>query len=75
MSKKLDRRQFLGSAALAGAATTAAVARSQGADSEAKDIVGVMGLSRGAALASGFAGLRGVEVKYVCDVDAHRTRI
>lgn len=72
MSKKLDRRQFLGSAAMAGAATAAAVADSQAATGDAKVIVGVMGLSRGAALAQDFARLTGVEVKYVCDVDAQR---
>lgn len=73
------RRQVLGSAASAAAAATAAAATvtlwsgsARAASPGEKVIVGVMGLSRGASLASTFASLPGAAVKYVCDVDAAR---
>jgi predicted dehydrogenase len=66
-----NRREFLksSSAALALGAY-AGVAQAQEAKSaNDKLIVGVMGLGRGASLASGFASLPGAEVAYLCDVD------
>lgn len=35
-------------------------------------VVGVMGVSRGSALAQTFASIPGVEVRYVCDIDSNR---
>ncbi|MFN5977058.1 MAG: Gfo/Idh/MocA family protein, partial [Planctomyces sp.] len=37
-------------------------------------VVGVMGASRGSALAEVFGRLPGVEVRYVCDVDQNRVQ-
>lgn len=74
-----SRRTFLQqSSAAAIAATTLpmAIPRVNGEESPAADsrrvVVGVMGLSRGRALASQFARQPNVEVRYVCDADAQR---
>ena len=75
MSDSITRRHFIGSTA----ASTAAVglgfsslkALAESSPNE-KVVVGVMGLSRGSALAAGFAKLPNVEVKYLCDVDQDR---
>lgn len=75
MSDNLNRRSFLGTAAVAGAAAGLALAGRVSLGQEAANnqvVVGVMGLSRGRSLAATFAGLPGVEVKYVCDVDSER---
>jgi predicted dehydrogenase len=68
---QLDRRQFLGSTAAAGAALAIGSAAARAAESPNEQIViGVMGVNgRGAGLVRGFAGLPGIEVAYVCDVD------
>ncbi|HUG90672.1 MAG TPA: Gfo/Idh/MocA family oxidoreductase [Planctomycetaceae bacterium] len=73
MTGTFDRRQFLGATA-AGAAGLALAGRTAFASGQPSEtvVVGVMGLSRGAALATGFAKLKGCEVKYVCDVDSDR---
>jgi predicted dehydrogenase len=73
MNGRVDRRQFLGTTA-AGAAGLALAGRTAFASGQPSEnvVVGVMGLSRGVALATGFAKLKGCEVKYVCDVDAAR---
>ncbi|MEM7474246.1 MAG: Gfo/Idh/MocA family oxidoreductase [Planctomycetota bacterium] len=65
-----DRRKFvLASAGAAGLALTAS-----GQESDLKPLrVAVMGLSRGAALATDFSSIPGVEVTHICDVD--RTRM
>jgi predicted dehydrogenase len=65
-----SRRSFLGSS-LAGTAALSTTAVSQSAQLE-RIVVGVMGLSRGAALADAFAGTPGVEVAWLCDVDSKR---
>ena len=73
MQSTMNRRQFLDLTA-AGAAGMA-VSLSAGAAEESppeRVVVGVMGLSRGRALALQFAQQPGVEVRYVCDVDATR---
>ncbi len=69
----IPRRDFVFASAAAAASQTAA--RSQAQDSTSKDIVriGVMGLSRGQALALDFAKIDRVQVAYVCDVDERRT--
>ena len=74
MSRPTSRRQFLETSSLAASALAlgayAGTARAQEAKSaNDKIVVGVMGLSRGASLASGFATLPGSEVAYLCDVD------
>lgn len=72
MPTTLDRREFIGRAAASvGIAAGARVALGQDAPSE-RIIVGVMGLSRGMAVASLFAGQPGTEVRYVCDTDSNR---
>ena len=57
----------------AGAADPAAKADDRSAEPPSRQVViGVMGLGRGMALASGFARLPGARVKYLCDVDDER---
>ena len=80
MTDALNRRRFLKHSALASAAvgiacTPRAVHSASGAADQAGQetvVVGVMGLSRGRALASSFSKRPGVEIKYVCDVDETR---
>ena len=74
MSDSINRRRFIQTSAAAGAVISvgSSVARG-GADANDKVVVGVMGLSRGRALATGFARQKNVEVKYVCDVDTQRS--
>jgi predicted dehydrogenase len=73
---QVHRRRFLDTSAkgaLAGLAfnSFASTGRAQGANS--RIVVGVMGLSRGRALAVGFSKQPNVEVKYVCDTDSTRS--
>jgi predicted dehydrogenase len=83
----MPRREFLGRAAAiggsalvlhgayaAGADTAAdgAAAKTGNGDAERTVVVGVMGLSRGRALADSFAKRPNVQVKYLCDVDQTR---
>src|SRR5436305_1278882 len=72
MTDAIDRRRFLGAAAAA-AGLSAGVARAgEGSPSETV-VIGVMGVGgRGMAHTAAFAGLPGVEVAYVCDVDERR---
>ena len=77
MTHPIDRRNFLGqtartSVASVGLATVAARTGRASSSEDQRVTLGVMGLSRGKALARQFAQLRGVEVKYVCDVDRER---
>ncbi len=75
MSDQIDRRQFIGTTSVAGAAAGLALsgATIRAAESASDTIVvGVMGCSRGRALARSFAKAKNVEVKYVCDVDITR---
>lgn len=74
MPVNTSRRIFLQSTAAASAGA-AAISRSMAAtpDQDAqKIVVGVMGVSRGSALAEQFASLPGVEVRYLCDIDSKR---
>lgn len=73
MSTTINRRQFLDRAAFgaAGAALVSQAAFAQETPSE-RIVVGVMGLSRGVALARIFAAQPDVEVRYVCDTDSNR---
>ncbi len=77
----IDRREFLSRATMAGAVglTTKLGGDFVLAEETAKEgapmkkvVVGVMGLSRGRALATQFASRPEVEVRYVCDVDQER---
>lgn len=70
----INRRQFMTTAAVgaAGMMYAGKALASDGPPSE-RVIVGVMGLSRGRAVASTFAALPNVEVRYVCDADTERT--
>ena len=70
----IGRRTFLVHSSAAGvtAATAARAAARRTRDAAQRIVVGVMGLSRGRALAQGFAREEGVVVKYVCDVDRNR---
>ncbi|MCA8998853.1 MAG: Gfo/Idh/MocA family oxidoreductase, partial [Planctomycetaceae bacterium] len=73
MPSDLSRRHFLGTAAgTAAVAMAGPVIAQKGAEPNKKVVVGVMGLSRGKALALDFARQPGVVVKYVCDVDIER---
>lgn len=74
MAGEINRRSFLGKSALG---TTAGLALTNGlafgADAPSNKVtIGVMGMSRGKALAKTFAGRPGVHVKYVCDIDSQR---
>ncbi len=73
MQNTINRRQFLDLTAL-GAAGVAASLSARAAENATPErvVVGVMGLSRGRALALQFAQQPGVEVRYVCDVDSTR---
>ena len=73
------RRRFLGltstslsAAGLALSTRTCLHGQTPSAASPARVVVGVMGLSRGLALAKDFMKVPGVELRYVCDVDAAR---
>lgn len=70
----MNRRRFLGTAAVGTAAARLALSATPASAAAVNDrvIVGVMGLSRGQALAVAFGKQPNVEVKYVCDVDATR---
>ncbi len=77
----VPRRKFLGQVAASGALAGLAIhgglsrgveAAEEGAD-ERRIVVGVMGLSRGLALANTFGKLPGVSLKYLCDADTTRT--
>ena len=67
------RRRFLKTATVASAAVAGTSAALGGVGSEDDNIiVGIMGVSRGSALAQKFAAVPGVEVRYVCDIDSKR---
>ena len=77
----MDRREFLGQAALASSVSLAgsilrAEEKPTSKPSEASPpdrvVIGIMGCQRGKALATQFATLPGVEIRYVCDVDQKR---
>ena len=72
MLRQLDRRRFLQWSAATGVMTWAAMSSAQDTPSANDTLsVGVMGINgRGLTLAEGFASRPGVEVLYVCDVDA-----
>jgi len=75
MTDVIDRRRFLGTAAVTGLAAGLAgrPARAAGPGPNETVVLGVMGTGgRGKDHARGFAALPGVEVAYVCDVDERR---
>jgi predicted dehydrogenase len=75
MPEKINRRTFLRESAVTSAAAGLTVSAGTALSAESasdKVIVGVMGMSRGKALAQGFARQSRCEVKYVCDVDEER---
>ncbi|GMW01357.1 MAG: dehydrogenase [Candidatus Hydrogenedentota bacterium] len=67
---RLSRRGFLNSGVVGAAALWAS--RKVEAQPSDRVVVGVMGLSRGLAVASSFAKQEGVEVRYLCDTDSNR---
>jgi predicted dehydrogenase len=71
---EVNRRQFLDGAVGAAAASYLVTKGSAVAQDSPNNevVVGVMGLSRGRALANSFAKRPGVRVKYVADVDKNR---
>src|SRR4051794_40049316 len=76
MTGAIDRRRFFGVAAAAGLAAggTDRGARADGPGANETIIVGVMGRGgRGTGHGGGFGEMPGVDVAYVCDVDARRT--
>ncbi|MBI5760611.1 MAG: Gfo/Idh/MocA family oxidoreductase [Planctomycetales bacterium] len=75
MSENVTRRTFLEHSAAGSAALGLSFATTAYAAQDApgrKVVVGVMGLSRGMGLAQTFAKTPGVEVRYLCDIDAQR---
>lgn len=74
MSSDLSRRGFIGIGMAAGAAAAMSACNSAAdAEEPAETVVlGVMGLSRGKAVAQVFAKQPGVDIRYVCDVDSKR---
>jgi predicted dehydrogenase len=70
----IDRREFLVSSAAGSLALAAGVAPIVRAATSANEkvAIGVMGLSRGSALAAAIASLPNAEVAYLCDVDSRR---
>lgn len=75
MSTSMDRRSFLGSAALGAAASSATLAAKSAARYDSPNsrvVVGIMGMSRGRRLAMSLGKQRNVELKYICDVDSQR---
>ena len=75
MAHSIVRRHFLENAALHGTVaglSLGAITAGAASVNEKKVTVGVMGLSRGRALADAFAKQSNVEVKYVCDIDTKR---
>jgi predicted dehydrogenase len=75
MAFSVDRREFLQSSAAASAvlsaAATISLARASAPANE-KIAIGVMGLSRGSALAAAIAVQPNAEVAYLCDVDSRK---
>jgi len=71
-----SRRTFLKASAVASAGvtlTSAAAGVVRSADDQVN--VGIMGVSRGSALAQQFAAVPGVEVRYLCDIDSKRLAV
>ncbi|MCA9035775.1 MAG: Gfo/Idh/MocA family oxidoreductase [Planctomycetaceae bacterium] len=77
-SADTTRRQFVGNAVAGIAATSALNAglfAAEPGQAEKKQVtVGIMGVSRGSALARVFAKLEGVKVRYLCDTDSIRLK-
>jgi len=74
MSTEIKRREFLGKSVAGAAGLAVSSAAVSVANEKTPDVVviGVMGMSRGRALATQFAQQPGVEVRYSCDVDTER---
>ena len=73
-SPQSTRRSFLKTSAVTSASVAAITRSAAGALNPADDkiVVGIMGVSRGSALAQQFAAVPGVEVRYLCDIDSKR---
>jgi predicted dehydrogenase len=74
IGSSLLRRRFLATTAAATSFTAVHVAESSADQPLRKIRIGVMGLSRGLALAIDFGKLPGVDIAYLCDVDDNRLR-
>jgi len=75
LNAPLDRRRFLTqtSASVAGLAALGALPAARGADAPSRRVVvGVIGLGRGSDHVKALLQIRGVEVAWLCDVDANR---
>lgn len=75
MSESIDRRRFLGSAAIGVAASGLSVSARSNIKYDSPNtrvVVGIMGMSRGRRLAESFGQQPNVHIKYVCDVDSRR---
>ena len=75
MSTSMDRRRFLGSAALGAAASSvilSAKTTSKYDSPNSRVVLGVMGMSRGRRLAMSLGSQPNVHLKYICDVDSQR---
>ena len=75
MSTSMDRRRFLGSAALSAAASSVAVSAKTTSKYDSPNtrvVLGVMGMSRGRTLAMSLGSQPNVHLKYICDVDSQR---
>ncbi len=73
MSDQMNRRTFLGRAAVGSAAlTVGANSTARAASANDKIVVGVVGMSRGRRVAQTFANTDGFSIKYVCDADTER---
>ena len=66
------RRRFLKTSAMASVASAAITQAAAARPAEDRVVVGIMGVSRGSALAQQFAAVKGVEVRYLCDIDSKR---
>ena len=69
-----SRRSFLKSSVAASVAASVMTQAASAAATSAVDkvVVGIMGVSRGSALAQQFSKVAGVEVRYLCDIDSKR---
>ncbi len=72
MNHTLNRRAFLGQAASGVALTMGATHVARAASPNERIALGVVGMSRGLALARTFGTTAGCTIKYVCDVDTGR---
>lgn len=72
-SPSVTRRSFVAAASATTVALSSAAAIPVSGKSD-QVTIGVMGLSRGLALAKTFASIDGVQIKYLCDADSNRLK-